>query len=97
MANMRLTAGRPGQEQIRSLHPAPWSVGEEDACFVVRDRNGQALHRVYFKDQQGHTVFTRNEARHLAAALAKLPKLWSNDTRYLAAVLANLPDLLRKH
>ena len=99
MAHTRLTARGQGHEQIRSLHPAPWSVGEEDACFVVRDRNGPALHRVYFKNQQGrrslHTVFTRDEARHLATALAKLPELWSNDTRYLAAVLANLPDLLR--
>ena len=99
MAHTRLTARGQGHEQIRSLHPAPWSVEEEYACFVVRDRNGQALHRVYFKNQQGGrslgTVFTRDEARHLAAALAKLPELWSNDTRYLAAVLANLPDLLR--
>jgi hypothetical protein len=23
--------------------PPPWSVEEQDACFVVRDANGQAL------------------------------------------------------
>jgi hypothetical protein len=23
--------------------PAPWSVEETDACFIVRDVNGQAL------------------------------------------------------
>ena len=83
MAHTRLTARGQGHEQIRSLHPAPWSVEEEYACFVVRDRNGQALHRVYFKNQQGGrslgTVFTRDEARHLAAILANLPDLLRND------------------
>jgi hypothetical protein len=48
--------------------------------FVVRDRNGQALSYVYFKDQRDRrlvgTLFTRDEARHLAAAVAKLPDLW---------------------
>jgi hypothetical protein len=54
-----------------------------DGRFVVRDRNGQALSYVYFKDQHGRrsvgTVFTRDEARHLAAAVAKLPELWRKD------------------
>jgi hypothetical protein len=53
--------------------------GEPTACFVVRDSNGQALSYVYCKDQHGRrsvgTVFTRDEARHLAAAVAKLPEL----------------------
>jgi hypothetical protein len=61
--------------------PAPWSVEEQDGCFVVRDRYGQALSCVYFKDEQGRrsvaTVFTRDEARHMAAAVAKLPELWA--------------------
>jgi hypothetical protein len=72
-----------GRDKIRSSHPAPWSIEETAACFVVRDRNRQALCRVYFKDQHGRrsvdTVFTRDEARHLAAALARLRELWRND------------------
>jgi hypothetical protein len=72
-----------GHDKIRSSHPAPWSIEETSACFVVRDRNRQALCRVYFKDQRGRrsvgTVFTRDEARQLAAALAKLPELWRSD------------------
>jgi hypothetical protein len=30
--------------------PPPWSVEETDACFIVRDANGQALAYVYFED-----------------------------------------------
>jgi hypothetical protein len=33
--------------------PPPWSVEELDACFVVRDHNGQALAYVYFEDEPG--------------------------------------------
>jgi hypothetical protein len=29
--------------------PPPWSVEEQDACDVVRDRGGQALAYVYFE------------------------------------------------
>jgi hypothetical protein len=30
--------------------PPPWSVEETDACYIVRDANGQALTYVYFED-----------------------------------------------
>ena len=33
--------------------PPPWSIEELDACFVVRDHNGQALAYVYFEDEPG--------------------------------------------
>ena len=59
--------------------PPPWSVEEEDGCFVVRDCNGQAFKYVYFKDESGcgsaTALFTRDEARHIADSLAELPKL----------------------
>jgi hypothetical protein len=31
--------------------PPPWSVEELEACFVVRDHNGQQLAYVYFEDE----------------------------------------------
>ena len=31
--------------------PPPWSVEETDACFIVRDANGQALAYFYFEDE----------------------------------------------
>jgi hypothetical protein len=75
MRNVRPRAR--GRDKIRSSHPAPWSVEETATCFVVRDRNRQVLSRVYFKYQHGRRLveFSRDEARHLASALAKLPEL----------------------
>jgi hypothetical protein len=34
--------------------PPPWSIEEfNDACFIVRDHNGQALAYVYYEDEPG--------------------------------------------
>jgi hypothetical protein len=33
--------------------PPPWTVEEQDACFVVRDASGQALGYFYFEDEPG--------------------------------------------
>ena len=46
--------------------PPPWSVGETDACFIVRDHNGQALAYVYFEEEPGRRsaaakLLTRND------------------------------------
>jgi hypothetical protein len=55
--------------------PLPWGVEEQDGCFVVRDSNGQALSNVYFEDEPKRHLFTRDEARHMARNMAKLPEL----------------------
>ena len=59
--------------------PPPWIAEETDACFIVRDANRQALAYVYFEEEPGRRaaahLLTRDEARRIAANVAKLPHL----------------------
>ena len=44
----------------------PWSIDELEACFVVRDHDGQRLAYVYFEDEPGQRsaakLLTKDEA-----------------------------------
>jgi len=59
--------------------PIPWSAEELEACFVVRDANGQVLSYVYFEEEPDRRaaakLLSKDEARRIAANFAKLPDL----------------------
>jgi Phage integrase family len=59
--------------------PPPWTVEETQPCFIVRDHSGQALAFVYFEEEPGRraaaSLLTRDEARRIAAGIARLPEL----------------------
>jgi len=65
--------------------PPPWIAEETDACFIVRDASRQALAYVYFEEEPGRRsaakLLTRDEARRIAANIAKLPEAVAQDLR----------------
>ena len=58
----------------------PWTVEDHnDACFIVKDWNGFAVAYVYYEEnrdsQAAANLMTKDEARRIAANIAKLPDL----------------------
>ena len=59
--------------------PAPWTVEDHPACFIVSDANGQALAHVYYEEEPGRRsaakLLTKDEAQRIALNFARLPEL----------------------
>jgi hypothetical protein len=53
--------------------PAPWTVEDHnDACFIVKDKDGHALAYVYYEEEPGRSVanlMTKDEARRICGEL----------------------------
>ncbi len=73
---------RPKRTEMTARRfPPPWSVEDIGAAFIVRDRDGQKLAYVYYEEEPGRRsaakMLARDEARRIAANIAKLPELLS--------------------
>jgi hypothetical protein len=59
--------------------PAPWRADKMPGGYCVRDANGQAMAFVYARDGEAEArqakVLTKDEARRVAANIARLPEL----------------------
>ena len=70
----QMSSGVPSPRRF----PPPWTVEELEACFVVKDRTGQALAHIYYEDTgqpAAAKLLSRDEARRIAANIAKPPEL----------------------
>jgi hypothetical protein len=58
--------------------PPPWSIEDSGAAFIVKDGGGQKLAYAYYEEELGRRssakLLTRDEARRIAANVAKLPR-----------------------
>jgi len=75
--------GEPLKQYQRAVtdrrFPPPWTVEKIAGGLVVRDANGQSLAYVYYRENDSDArmakVLTEDEARRIAANIAKLPGL----------------------
>jgi hypothetical protein len=80
--NVKLFGSKLGSGSMPAARrfPPPWTMDEHnEVCFIVRDKNGQALAYFYFEEEPGRRsaakLLTKDEARRLAVNFAKLPEL----------------------
>ena len=69
-------SGQTGRcETVTARFPPPWSVEELDACYVVREHDGQALACVYFEEEPRRFADQRRRTADRVEIIAKLPEM----------------------
>ena len=80
-ALVRALASMPTPRRLQPRRfPAPWSYNEEGESFIVSSADGRPITYVYFDDgddmrRDVRKRMTREEARRIAKAIARLPEL----------------------
>lgn len=79
--------------------PKPWTVEELPECFIVRDTNGFPMAYLYYDDdfKRNFSViggkYTKDEARRVANAIARLPDLLTLEKQVKSGALGQVDEV----
>jgi len=76
---VKLRVSRGAFSFMTRRFPPPWTAEPQSNYYVVRNANRQQFAYVYFENEPGRRsaakLLTKDEARRIAANIAKLPEL----------------------